>query len=131
MFLEVASRSPLLSMAMMCHLAHELRLYHDRLIEIGRQSSVERVAHFLVRFHARQQAAGCAGETAFDMPMSQEIIGDRLGLSAPHVNRMLHRLKSDGLISMRPRHIELTDIEGLRRLSEFASLAALPIAKAS
>jgi hypothetical protein len=42
---------------------------------------------------------------------------------------MLHRLRSDGLISMRRRNIELTDIEGLRRLSEFAPFATVPVPK--
>jgi CRP-like cAMP-binding protein len=126
-FLEIASRSPPLSLAMMCYLTYELSLHYDRLIELGRQSPVERVAHFLLRLHARLQIVGCANETEFDMPLSQEVTGDLLGLSAPHVNRMLHRLCSDGLISMRRRHIELTDIEGLRRLSDFAPFATVPV----
>jgi CRP-like cAMP-binding protein len=130
-FLEIASRAPLLSIAMMCYLAQQLDLYYDRLVETGRQSPLERVAHFLLRFHAKLEDAGCASGDSFDMPLSQEVIGDLLGLSAPHVNRMFHQLRSDGLISMHRRHIELTDIEGLRRLSEFTPLVALPIASAA
>ncbi len=130
-FLEIASHSPPLSTAVMCYLVQELDLYYDRLIEIERRSPVERVAHFLLRFHARLQAAGCAGETAFDMPLSQEVLGDLLDLSAPHVNRTLHQLRSDGLITMRRRHIELTDVEGLRRLSEFTPLVTEPIENAA
>jgi CRP-like cAMP-binding protein len=129
-FREICSCSPPLSIAMMCYLVHELGLYYDRLTEIGRQSPVERVAHFLLRFHSRLQAAGHATEDGFDMPLSQEIIGDLLGLSAPHVNRMLHRLRSEGLITMHRRRIELQDVEGLRRLGEFAPMASLPIAAA-
>lgn len=129
-FLDTASRSPSLSLAMMCYLAHELSLHYDRLIELGRQSPVERVAHFLLRLHSRLQMAGCASATMFDMPLSQEVVGDLLGLSAPHVNRMLHRLRSDGLISMHRRHIELTDAEGLRRLSEFTPFATVPMPQA-
>jgi CRP-like cAMP-binding protein len=130
-FLEIVSRSPLLSIAVMCYLVQELDLYYDRLIEIERRSPVERVAHFLLRFHARLQVVGCASETAFDMPLSQEVLGDLLDLSAPHVNRTLHQLRSDGLISTRRRHIELTDIEGLGRLCEFAPLVMAPIANAA
>jgi CRP-like cAMP-binding protein len=127
LFLEIASRSPPLSFAMMCYLAQLVGLFFDRLMEVGRLSPLERVAHFLLTFHARLQTAGCAGETAFDLPVSQEVIGDLLSLSAPHVNRMLHRLRSDGLISMQRRRIDLLDIEGLRRLSEFAPPAPVPI----
>jgi hypothetical protein len=41
--------------------------------------------------------------------------------------RMLHRLRSDNLISMQRRRIDLLDIEGLRRLSEFAPPAPVAI----
>ena len=126
-FLEIASRSPPLSFAMMCYLAQLVGLFFDRLMEVGRLSPLERLAHFLLRFHARLQAAGCAGDTSFDLPVSQEVIGDLLSLSAPHVNRMLRRLRSDRLISMQRRRIDLLDIEGLRRLSEFAPPPLVPI----
>lgn len=126
-FLEIASCYPALSVAMMRYLSYQIGLHYDRLIEIGRQSPVERVAHFLLRLHARLRTVGCADETGFDMPLSQEVVGDLLGLSAPHVNRMLHRLRSEGLIWMRRRHIELRDCEGLRRLSDFSPAGVAPV----
>jgi CRP-like cAMP-binding protein len=119
-FFEICSLSPRLSMAIMCFLVHQLGLYYERLTELGRQSPLERVAHFLLRFHSRVLAVGCASESVFDLPLSQEIIGDLLGLSGPHVNRMFHRLRSEGLIRTYRRRIEFVDIEGLHRLSGLA-----------
>lgn len=122
-FLEICASAPRLAIAMICYLASQLGLYYERLTEIGRKSPLERTAHFLLRLHSRLRAIGYATENAFEMPLSQEVIGDLLGLSGPHVNRMLHRLRSEGLIATQRRQIELLDLEGLRRLSEFALAA--------
>ena len=53
------------------------------------------------------------------MPLSQEGIGDVVGLSAPHVNRMLAELKSEGLIAMNRHEIRILDIAALQNLGEF------------
>ncbi len=46
-------------------------------------------------------------------------MADALGLSVPHVNRMLARLRADGLISVIDRHVRFHDIERLRLLAHF------------
>jgi CRP-like cAMP-binding protein len=48
----------------------------------------------------RLRAIGAASADSFVMPLSQEGIGDVIGLSGPHVNRMLAELKREGLIAM-------------------------------
>jgi DNA-binding transcriptional regulator LsrR (DeoR family) len=53
------------------------------------------------------------------MPLSQESIGDAVGLSAPHVNRMLAELRTEGLIAMNGHEIEILDMAALQILAEF------------
>jgi len=40
----------------------------------------------------RLQAIGLADEHSFQMPLTQELIGDARGLSVPHVSRTLRQL---------------------------------------
>jgi len=68
---------------------HEATTYAEHFVDIGRRTAIERVAHFLLEIHARLAAVGRAAATAFDLPLSQEIMSDALGLSVPHINRML------------------------------------------
>jgi CRP-like cAMP-binding protein len=93
---------------------------------VGKQSPLERLADLLLQFHARLRAVGRASERSLDMPLSQDMIGDLLGLSAPHVNRMLRKLRADGMISMHRRHIEFLNPEALCRLAEFSTIAPMP-----
>jgi hypothetical protein len=53
------------------------------------------------------------------VPMSQEIIGDLLGLSIPHVNRMLRQLREQGLISARNHTITIEDATRLQFLAKY------------
>jgi CRP-like cAMP-binding protein len=108
---------------MLWYTEHELAVYAGHIVDLGRRSPLERVAHFLPELHARLQTVGHAAADGFEMPLSQEIIGDLLGLSALHVNRMLHQLKGEGLISLEHRRVTFADPEGLRLLARFESLS--------
>lgn len=122
-FLDLCRCVPSLAIAMLWCTAHELAVYAGHIVDLGRRPPLERVAHFLLELHSRLQAVGHAAADGFEMPLSQEIIGDLLGLSAPHVNRMLHQLKREGLISLEHRRVRFEDPEGLRLLARFEPLS--------
>lgn len=101
--------------------AREAAIYAEHIIDIGRREPLERLAHFLLEMHARLQAVGHASENSFEMLLSQESIGDVVGLSAPHVNRMLRELRSEGLINVSGREVRILDMAALQILGEFRS----------
>jgi DNA-binding transcriptional regulator LsrR (DeoR family) len=53
------------------------------------------------------------------MPLTQELIGDALGLSVLHVNRTLRQLREDGLITIDSEILFIEDIEDLAALADF------------
>ena len=124
-FLGLCRRVPALAIAMLWYSGHEVATYADRIIDVGRRSPLERIAHFVIEMHARLRSAGCAEARSFDLPLSQEIIGDLLGLSAPHVNRMLHQLKAERLISVDRHRVTIDDPEGLQLLAQFEAPSPL------
>ena len=128
-FLALCRRMPALAIAMLWFSQHELATYADHIIDVGRRSPLERIAHFVLGMHARLRARGCAEVHSFELPLSQEIIGDLLGLSAPHVNRMLRQLKAERLISVDCRRVTIDDPEGLQMLAQFEPLS--PMLRAS
>jgi hypothetical protein len=71
---------------------------------------------------------GRAERTAFDLPISQEVMSDTLGLSVPHLNRMMTRLRGDGMLTVSGRRVQFTDIKALEVLAHFqtAMLARIP-----
>jgi DNA-binding transcriptional regulator LsrR (DeoR family) len=53
------------------------------------------------------------------MPLTQELIGDALGLSVPHVNRTLRQLRNDELVSIEEHVVIIKDVEALSVLADF------------
>lgn len=106
----------------------EAATYAEHIVDIGRRTPIERLARFLVEIHARLLTVGRATATAFDLPFSQEVIGDALGLSVPHLNRMLVQLRTDGLITIQERRVEFADLQAMQVLGHYQplNLARIP-----
>ena len=97
-------------------------MYTEHLIDVGRRSAIERVAHFLLELLTRLQAIGLADERSYRMPLTQELISDALGLSVPHVNRTLRRLREDALVSVEGQIVVIEDFEALAALADFEKI---------
>ena len=94
-------------------------MYAERLIDIGRRSALERVAHFLLELLVRLRIIGLADDCSFRMPLTQELIGDILGLTSVHVSRMLRQLRMDGFLAIEGQQVTIRNIEGLSALADF------------
>jgi CRP-like cAMP-binding protein len=117
--LSLFDRGPRLAAAIFWSFACEAAMYAEHLIDVGRRSALERVAHFLLELLTRLQVIGLADERSFRMPLTQELIGDALGLSVPHVNRTLRQLRDDELVSIQEHIVIITDVEALSALADF------------
>lgn len=118
-FTALCKERPNIATALIWFAAREASIYAHHLVNAGRRSPLEGVAHFLLETHFRLKAAGCASEDSFDLHFSQESIGDALGLSAPHVNRMLSELRHQGLIGTQNHTIKIRDRAALQILAAF------------
>ena len=107
--------------------AHEAAIYAEHIVDLGRRTPLERLAHFLLEIHARLLAVGRAEKNSFDLPFSQEVMADVLGLSVPHLNRVMQQLRAEHLITTRSRLVELTDMAGLQLLAQYQPLDLAPI----
>jgi CRP-like cAMP-binding protein len=118
---------PQFGLALSWFAAYEAAIYAEHIVDLGRRTPVERLAHFLLETHARLLAVGHAEKTSFDLPFSQEVMADVLGLSVPHLNRMMQQLRAEKLITNRSRLVELTDMVSLQTLAQYQPLGLTPI----
>jgi CRP/FNR family transcriptional regulator len=70
----------------------------DRLASIGRTSARARVSSLFCELFTRLRALGLTEDNVFQLPLTQEEIGDSTGLTAVHVNRMVRSLVEEGII---------------------------------
>ena len=84
---------------------------------LGRSSARERYATFLIDVHSRLLRAGLGEEDRFELPLTQEQIGDVLGLTMVHTNRTVRALEREGLIARSGSLVILRDPAAIRRIS--------------
>jgi CRP-like cAMP-binding protein len=89
------------------------------IVNIGRRDAYQGIAHLMCEMHARMRNVGLVDEGRFSLPLTQEELADALGLTPVHVNRVLQRLRGEGLITLEDRMLTLEDPKGLRDAAGF------------
>ena len=113
---QLVERYPSLGLALWRAAMLEASILRKRLLSIGRQSALERVAHLLCEQLARREAAGIDNNS---IPLSQLDLADAVGLSIVHVNRTFKELQRQNLLSKDGRTMKVVDRRGLARLAAF------------
>ncbi len=126
-YVQLCYRRPQFGLALSWIAVQEAATYAEHVIDIGRRTPIERLSHFLLELHARLLAVGLAEPARFTLPFSQEVMADVLGLSVPHLNRMMQRLRADKLIADRARTVEFIDPTAMQALAHFQPQALAPI----
>lgn len=116
---SAAERNSRLSRALFFSAIGEAAILGEHLIDTARRSAYGRLGHFLLELFVRLERGGCIESLSFEMPLTQETIGDALGLSPVHVNRTLRALRADGLIALDGKRVRLLDFEALRVACDF------------
>ncbi len=113
---------PEIAHAVIVNLLVDLSIGREWLLNTGRRDARARLAHLLCEFACRMDANGLSGPDGYELPMTQEQLGDALGLTAVHVNRTLKTLAAEGLISRRGRRIAFDSWENIRAIADFSAL---------
>lgn len=79
----------------------------DRLTSIGRMGAVERLSLLLLDIIARLRVTAGGVVDSFDLPLTQQDIGDAVGLTKVHVSRTLGDMEKRGLIERNGRRVKL------------------------
>ena len=88
---------------------------------MGRRPADQQLAHLLCELLVRLQAVGLATENSYEFPITQVELGDTLGISTVHVNRMLKQLRKDDLLTLQYHRLTILDVERLKEFAGFNS----------
>lgn len=89
------------------------------LTSVGRRTAYQRIAHLLCELFVRLSDVGLADQDGFELPLTQTGLGDALGLTAVHVNRVLQELRKQGIIASQGRALRILDWAALQRAGDF------------
>jgi CRP-like cAMP-binding protein len=116
---EIAETHPGVSHAIFVNTLVDAAIFREWVLNVGQREGRTRMAHVLCEFAIRLEAIGLTEEYGYELPMTQEQLGDTLGLTPVHVNRILKGMEADGLISRSKRNISFPDWERLRTVGDF------------
>ena len=103
--------------------AREEQILDENLLNIGRRNALERAAYLISYLFARAKSVGLTEGQRLQIPITQLLLADTLGLSVVHTNRTLKRLTEKKLIRWRDRSCEVLDEERLTKLAQWEGLS--------
>jgi CRP-like cAMP-binding protein len=115
----LAGRCPDIAKILWHDSRRELAIAQAWLTNVGVRDARARLAHFLCEFAMRVGHDGSPGRYTFQLPLTQQDIGDMLGLTAIHVNRKLRALSIEGLIVRCGQTVTVDDWRALASIGDF------------
>ena len=86
---------------------------------MGRRASIERVAHLMCELYLRARNIGLTEETHVEVPLSQAMLADSLGMTAVHINRVLKTLRLDNAMTFKRGSLTIIDPGKLAQIAGF------------
>jgi len=116
-FEGLSNRIPSLQHQMYRLLSREIGQDEQMLTLLGKKNAEERLAAFLLSLSLRFKRRGFSASD-FHLSMSRHEIGSYLGLAVETVSRLFTRFQEEKLLNVERKHIQLLDIDRLRRILE-------------
>jgi CRP-like cAMP-binding protein len=119
--MRLFEKFPRIAAAILWSASRDQAMVVEHLVDVGRRSSVERVAHWLLELRQRLLLVGLASETEFEFPLTQYDLADALGLSPIHVNRVLRHLRQQDFLVVKSHRAIVHNLAGLTELAGYES----------
>lgn len=97
--LPIFNQFPRLGAALLWATSRDEAITVDHLVSVGRRTAIERTAHFFLELNERLVMVGLANPSEYACPLTQYNLGEALGLSAIHINRVLRELREIKLLT--------------------------------
>lgn len=125
---DLLRRRPRIARGLQMMRLTEAAILREWITNLGSRSGPERLAHFLCEMLLRLRTTGLASDNQYSFPITQADLADTLGMSCVHINRVLQKLRRDGLIELSGRRLTILKPEGLKTLAEYDASYLKPAA---
>lgn len=117
--IDLTARFPALALAFWRDCVVDGNVMAQWMVNIARKDAVARVAHLLCEMYLRYEAIGLADDGRFPFAITQINLADAVGLTPIHLNRVLKRLRADGIAIKETDSVRICDFDQLAAIGEF------------
>ena len=112
---------PNIARALWSSTLREEAITREWVVNIGQRTAYERMAHLFCELFHRMRLIGEVKDNSFQLPLTQSVLADTLGLSSVHTNRTLQDLRRGGLVTFRSGVLTVHDLAALEKTAFFNS----------
>lgn len=94
-------------------------ILREWMLNLGQRDAYGKLTHFFCEMAVRMKLAGLGDLGTFSLPLTQQEIGDAVGLSNIHVNRVYQTLREEGMIELKRGKMIISDWNRLQRAAGF------------
>jgi CRP-like cAMP-binding protein len=91
------------------------------IVNVGQRASQSRLAHMIVELRERLRLVGRVIDNTFALPLTQEQLGEALGVTSVHTNRILRELRMIGVLELQRGTVRILNEARLQELAQFDS----------
>jgi CRP-like cAMP-binding protein len=94
-------------------------VFREWIVNIGQRAAHNRLAHLIVELRERLRVIGHVTGNSFAMPLTQEQLGEAMGLTSVHTNRIIRQLRIDGVLDVQRGTVKIINEHKLQALAQF------------
>jgi CRP-like cAMP-binding protein len=94
-------------------------IFREWIVNVGQRPAASRLAHTVFELRRRLAITGRAAGDTFEMPLTQEQIGEALGITPVHANRVIKQLREERIIDISRGHVVVLDEAKFAELAQF------------
>ena len=89
------------------------------IVNVGQRAADSRLAHLIVELRERLRQVGRLIDNTFALPLTQEQLGEAMGVTSVHTNRILRGLRIDGVLELQRGTVRILNEHKLQQLAQF------------
>ena len=88
-------------------------------VSLGSRNAIGRMAHLFCEVYIRLELVGLTRGSSYDLPISQQELGEMLGMTPVHANRTLQQLRKQGILEFAGGLVTIHDMAALKLTADF------------
>ena len=116
---EITEQFPHLTRLLWFSTNLDAAMHREWELSLGQRLGAERAAHLFCEMYVRLETVGRVQGPAFPLSLNQTELGECLGLTVVHTNRVLRELREEGLVEFARGRVVIHDLDRLKAFAEF------------
>jgi len=119
---DLTRRRPSVTEALWRDTLVDAAIFREWIVNVGQRSGLNRLVHLVMELRERLRVIDRVSGPEFDLPLTQEQLGEAMGITSIHVNRILKQLHDLGVMKFQRGRITILDEAKFNDAADFDRL---------